>query len=142
VVRVNGKEALIRWVNKEADFAELQLTQDDPSLIPMYISCAVPKIDQVVITEGFPQVAGYVKARGYLTGSARKLGPWPNGMVLDLQISPGSSGSMVYTLSNKVIGLVVGLTQAGTGFGVMSPTYMEPHLCPRDPHDVIPMKIN
>jgi len=135
---VNGdKEALIRWVDKQLDLAELQVT--DAKWATSYpsaaISCRGYGPGTEVVTKGFPGAVAYVVSYGRLISEVINGGKgfWKTLQFFTGVGAPGSSGSGVYTVdegNHRVIGTFNGIINKGTGFLVMVPLSASKWFCP------------
>ena len=111
----------VLWANREYDVAMLLV--DGLSAPTVSFSCLDPRVGDVVVTAGYSaitdlnhyffwgRVAGPAERRGEpgkVDKDDKPIPSWPWSMVVDVITIPGQSGSGVWSMGGKVVGIIVG----------------------------------
>lgn len=98
-----------------ARFAQAGLSYSRKALS---ISCAKLTPGTPVTVEGFPLDLGRTITKGVVSGTEQDFkGYWKRGVVVDVAVAPGNSGSPMLDQAGSVAGIVVGSRLMPIGFG-------------------------
>lgn len=109
----------VLWMSKARDVALIRVSGTF-GLRPAVLSCAAPKVGDVIQARGNPLSVEFFSAWGHVAGTQREMGPWLVGVPTDMTILPGMSGGPVFGADGRVVGIAVGVLMAPAGFGSMS----------------------
>ena len=118
----NGQEveAEVLWQSTVYDVALLH-TQAGDKLSVSNLACRAPDQGEGVSARGNPLGQEFIVTWGRVAAPVRTLGPWKDGVLVDISIGPGSSGGPLFDRAQRVVGLVVGMFTAQPGFAVVVP---------------------
>lgn len=104
------------------DFAILVATETEKSPAkPLALDCGpVPAVGTAVTALGYPLDLPETLTHGYIAAKQAPRGDWPEAVVTDMTIAPGSSGGPVLGPDGRVVGIMVGWL-APTGFSAFVP---------------------
>lgn len=104
----DGKKmpARVLWVSKAFDVAVISYEGD---LIPSaQLACAPLKQGDAVTVYGNPGEVRFAKFNGFVSTAAGERAIWKVAHVLDVTGMPGVSGGGVFSMSGKLVGILVG----------------------------------
>ncbi len=104
----DGKKmpARVLWVAKAFDVAVIQY---DGDLLPsVQIACGPLKQGDAVTVYGNPGEVRFAKFNGFVSTAAGERAIWKVAHVLDVTGMPGVSGGGVFSMSGKLVGILVG----------------------------------
>lgn len=110
------QRAAVLWVNKSYDIALLRYAKP-ANMAVASLSCREAQVGERVRALGSPGAIDFISNNGFVSGSARKHGPWASVLVFDGIVAPGMSGGPVHDATGRVIGITVGLMAVPMGFG-------------------------
>lgn len=104
----DGKKmpARVLWIAKAFDVAVI--TYDGPLLPAAQIACAPLKQGDAVTVYGNPGEVRFAKFNGFVSTAAGERAIWKVAHVLDVTGMPGVSGGGVFSMSGKLVGILVG----------------------------------
>jgi serine protease Do len=104
----DGKKmpAKVLWVSKAFDVAVI--TYEGELLPSAQIACAPLKQGDAVTVYGNPGEVRFAKFNGFVSTAAGERAIWKVAHVLDVTGMPGVSGGGVFSMSGKLVGILVG----------------------------------
>lgn len=104
----DGKKmpAKVLWVSKAFDVAVIQY--DGPLLPAAQLACGPLKQGDAVTVYGNPGDVRFAKFNGFVSTAAGERAIWKVAHVLDVTGMPGVSGGGVFSMSGKLVGILVG----------------------------------
>ncbi|WP_137389139.1 S1C family serine protease [Rhodoligotrophos defluvii] len=110
----------VLWQSEVYDVALVRVEAPE-SVAASDLSCRTPAVGESFTAKGSPLGQDFISTWGRVSAPVRTIGPWKEGVLMDLSIAPGSSGGPVFDSAQHVIGIVVGMFRPQPGFGVIVP---------------------
>jgi serine protease Do len=121
---LNGEkvEGKVAWMSQTSDVALIEVDVPD-GYVPARATCEAPSLGQEVVVVGNPMIVRWSVVYGRvaaLTVSYGKLAEYGS-MALDITTAPGNSGSPVFDMNGRLVGLVHGQLLQPAGMMAVAP---------------------